>query len=122
MRLLKFLDKYNINYDVENDKVICKDVYLSNKCITELPKDFGKLECDILFLYNNLTELPKSIGDIKCKEIYLHNNYIPQNKIKYLERIENLELVWIDYSDDLLEVKQLCRINTRKEKINSLNL
>jgi Leucine-rich repeat (LRR) protein len=119
--LLEFLDKYNVKYKVENGKVRSGYINLSYKGITELPKDFGKLVCDWLYLnHNHISELPKSIGDIHCKRINLHENPIPKNKIKYLERIENLELVWTDYSDDLSCVKQLCRVNTRQDKIKSL--
>jgi Leucine-rich repeat (LRR) protein len=123
--LLEFLDKYGVDYEIENEiengKVICRFLDLSYKGIKELPENIGSLECEVLYLYsNNLKELPKSIGDIICKEIHLHDNDIPKNKIKYLDLIENLEYAFTDYSNDLSEIKQLCNINSRKEKIKSL--
>jgi Leucine-rich repeat (LRR) protein len=122
--LLEFLDKYSIDYKIENGKVICEYIWLllSNKGISTLPENIGLLECYMLDLSNNnLTELPKSIGDLKCNNIHLRNNNIEKHNIKYLDRIENLKYVWTDYSWEILEVKQLCRINSRKDKIKSLN-
>jgi Leucine-rich repeat (LRR) protein len=121
--LLEFLDKYLIEYKVENGKVICEGecLDLSYKEISTLPKDIGLLECYRLYLDNNLiTELPKSFGDMICYRLDLSNNNIPKHNIKYLDRIENLYFVWTDYGYGLLDVKQLCRINTRKDKISSV--
>jgi Leucine-rich repeat (LRR) protein len=119
--LLEFLDKHKVDYRVENDKVICVCVYLDNKGISTLPENIGLLDCFRLDLDNNqITELPKSFGDIKCNKLWLHNNDIEKHMIKYLDRIENLERVFTDYSNDLESVKQLCRINSRKDKIKSL--
>jgi hypothetical protein len=121
LNLIEFLDKHKIGYRLENGKVICGGVYLSNKRISTLPKDIGSLECNILYLANNnIKELPISIGDIHCRGIYLQNNDIPQNSLKYLERIENLKNVSTDYGNDLVWIKQLCVINSRQDKIKSL--
>jgi Leucine-rich repeat (LRR) protein len=122
LNLIEFLDNYEVEYKVENDKVITDYVDLSYEGIWELPKDIGLLECVLLDLsHNNIKELPISIGDIICKSLYLQSNRIPKSGIKYIDRIENLEIVRIDYSQDLSEIKKLCIVNTRKDKINSLN-
>jgi Leucine-rich repeat (LRR) protein len=125
--LTEFLDKHKVEYKVENavknGRVICDIVYvdLSNRGITELPKDIGKLDCKLLFLdSNNITELPPTIGDIRCRWLRLHDNPIPKHQIKYLDRIENLKNVSTDYSEDLEENKQLCIVNSRKDKIKSI--
>jgi Leucine-rich repeat (LRR) protein len=121
LNILEFLDKYKVEYGVKNDKVICNILNLSNRGITSLPKDIGRLECDVLDLaYNEIKELPISFGDMRCKGIQLRHNNIDKHNIKYFDLIENLIYVYTDYGDDLLEHKQLCRINSRKAKILSV--
>ncbi len=75
--LIKFLDKYHVQYTIEDGIIIADNIDLSHNQITHLPESFENLCCNEIYLsYNKLTTLPESFGNIRCKYIYLSSNQI----------------------------------------------
>jgi hypothetical protein len=73
--LIKFLDKYNVVYEIEDNLVVADIIVLSGANLTSLPESFGNIKCNWLDLgFNNLTKLPESFGNVKCVNLCLGNN------------------------------------------------
>jgi Leucine-rich repeat (LRR) protein len=99
----------------------CNYLDLENNEIKELPDSIGNLKCERLDLsHNEIIELPNSIGNLRCDTLDLSNNLIPKSKIKYLERIEGLKYCSTDYSNNLYDIFKLCKMNLRRDKIESI--
>jgi len=98
--LIDFLNKYNIQFTVENDTVVGDIVNLSYNKLQSLPESIGNLKCNKLYLNNNkLKSLPESFGNLKCNKLYLNNN-----KLKSLpESFGNLKCNQLDLDINKLQ-------------------
>ena len=122
--LIKFLDKYNITYSIQDNIIVSDDINLYNNKLTELPESIGNLKCNYLDLSNNkLTELPESFGNIKCNNINLSKNKLTELP----ESIGNIKCNNLDLSyNKLTELPESfgnlkCNfINLYKNKLTSL--
>jgi hypothetical protein len=97
--LTDFLDKYNVQYIVDNGNVIADEIDLSYNKITvlpenlhlikctylrlndnkikKLPENFHLIKCDVLDLsWNEISELPDNFHLIKCRNLDLSSNRI----------------------------------------------
>lgn len=54
--LIDFLDKYNVQYKIEDGIIVADNIILSNNQITHLPESFGNHRCDFIQLRNNKLE------------------------------------------------------------------
>ena len=76
--LIKQLESYSIeNYTINEDGTIdvSGDVYLSNRDLSKIPFEFGKVTGYFIINYNNLTSLeggPQEVGG----NYYCHNNQL----------------------------------------------
>jgi hypothetical protein len=92
--LTDFLDRYDIDYTIDNGYVVANEIDLSFKNISELPDNFHLIKCNNFYLGGNeISELPENFHLIRCNSISLYNNRIsklPENI--HLLKCNNLNL------------------------------
>jgi hypothetical protein len=97
--LTDFLDKYNVQYIVDNGNVIADEIDLSYCEIIELPKNFHLIKCDVINLYKNrISKLPENFHLLKCSNINLSHNKI----IKLPENFHLLKCDTIRLSNNII--------------------